>query len=230
MNLAQYRQSVAYKMNFASTGTDLTMIDQWVNEAYVDILLRTQCKVSHGQVTTTVGEWRYDLPTAAMDILEVWFEDSGGERQDFQRTDSREIIRLQGGGTVDTNSPPRYFSVDGSNFFLVWPTPTTVDTINLLYIPRPTALSATGDSPSYIPTEHHKALEWYTLWQAADADDDASSGNGEYYRTLYEGRDGYGGILDRIRKHNLRRGGRRLSPVVLPRSVGPTSRSADVRW
>lgn len=229
MTLTQLRAAIAYKTNMSlSNSTELARIDAWVNEAYEDILLRTQCQVEHGDVTTTADEWRYDLPTVAMDIIEVWLEDDGGNTVPFERTSSRHIIRLRAALETDISGPMRYWATEGSNLIMFWPTPTSVETINLLYVPRPTAMTTGSDSPSGVPAEFHKALEIYALWQAGDADDSASSKKGEYYRQLYEGPDGSGGWLDRIRTHMRRRGGRRLAPIDFSRGVAVGSRSADV--
>jgi hypothetical protein len=231
MNLDEYRDEIAFKMNYSVTDAEeLSRMDAWVNRGYTDILLRTQCKVCHGTMTTTAGEWRYALPTNTLDIVEIWLEDDDGETIGFEKTDARHLIRMRAGLEVDESSPPRYFAVDGSNMFMLWPTPSDTDTINVLYVPRPTALSATSDEPTDIPNEFHEGVLWYALWQAADADDDASSQMGEYYRTIYEGRDGMGGYLDRMRKHNRRRGGRRLAPVSLEMPLRTSSRSADNGW
>jgi hypothetical protein len=231
ITLDDYRNEIAFKMNYSTSDADeLERVDAWVNRGYEDILLRTQCKVCHGTMTTTEGEWRYALPTNTLDILEIWLESDDGSTTPFEKTDSRHLIRMRAGLETEIGSPPRYFATDGSNMFMLWPTPSSTDTINVLYVPRPTALSATADTPTDIPNEFHEGILWYALWQAADADDDSSSQMGEYYRSLYEGRDGMGGYLDRIRKHNRRRGGRRLSPVSFSRGFGVNSRSADLGW
>lgn len=232
MNLSNLRSAVAFKSRMSTAdATELARIDAWLNEAYEDIVLRTHCKVSHGTVQTTANEWRYDLPTAALDILELWVEDADGRRLEFERTDAEHLLRLRTALTVDDGGALRYFAVEGSNFLLVWPTPSSVVTINLLYVPRPTSMSATADTPSYVPAEHHKALEYYALWQAAQGNHEAISQMGEYYRSLYEGRDGNGGILDRIRTHRRRRGGRSLGPVRLYRPNNVSNPSVDRgRW
>jgi len=149
MTLKDFRDEVGFKLNFStSDAEELARVDAWVNRGYEDILLRTQCKVCHGTMTTTADEWRYSLPTNTLDILEIWLEDDSGETVPFEKTDARHIIRLRAGLETETGSPPRFFAVDGSNFFMLWPTPSDTDTINVLYVPRPTALSATGDAPS----------------------------------------------------------------------------------
>lgn len=231
MTKQELRDAVTFKTKFSqSVAAELAMIDQWIYEGYLDVVARTACKVSHGEMDTTVDEWRYELPVAALDILEIWIQGEDDETIDFARVEPRDIIRLRKGLTVDLGSPSRCFAIDGSNFFLVWPTPSAVETLEVLYVPRPAEMSSGTDVPSFIPEEHHKAIEYYCLWQAADADDAASSQKGEYYRSLYEGRDGRGGLLDRIRRAGQRRGGRRLPPVRLAGTLATHSPSADTGW
>lgn len=230
-NLSELRTAVAYKTNMSTgSSSELARIDAWLNEAYEDVLARTACRVECADLTTIADTWKYNLPNTILDVLEVWMEGSDSETVPFERTSSRHIIRLRAGLETATGSPPSYFATEGMNALLLWPTPTTEETINLLYVPRPTALSATGDTPSDLPSEWHKALEYYALWQAGDADDSASSKKGEYYRQLYEGPDGMGGFLDKIRKQMRQRGGRRLAPVDLSTPLRVTSRSVDVGW
>jgi len=178
------------------------------------------------------GTSRPKVSTTPLAILEVWTESADGLTVPFERTTSEHIFKLRAGLTTNNGSPLRYYAVEGADLFLVWPTPTAADTIKVLYVPRPTALSATGDSPSYIPSEFHKALEFYALWQAADYDDDGSSQVGEVYRVQYEGVDGRGGILRRIRSASRWKGGRSLSPARVGRRwpVRPRDPSTDTYW
>lgn len=232
MNLSQFRRSAAWKLGYSTTDSDdLAVIDAWVNEGYEDVLSRTQCKIIAGTLTTSGNEWKYELPTEILAVTEVWVEDSDGQTIAFERTTEEHILRLRAGITTEAGSQIRYFATAGANFLLLWPTPTTSQTIHILYVPRPTALSATGDSPSYVPSEWHKAIEYYMLWQAADAEDSNKAQSGEYYRQLYEGKDGSGGYLDRIRQSARKKGGRMLGPVTVIAPFMPVrSRSSDVGW
>jgi len=86
-------------------------------------------------------------------------------------------------------------------------------------------MATDSDSPSMeafggIPDEYHDAIVTYAMWKLADYTDDATTQNGEYYRTLYEGPDGRGGRLGQIKvlvnKRGTARAARRnvqLSPV-----------------
>jgi len=232
-NLGQLRSRVASKIGMdTSDSAEVTLLDSWFNEGYEDVLVRSRCKVNCADMTLTANEWRYTLSTTPLAVLEVWTESSAGLTVPFERTTSEHILKLRAGLATNNGAPVRYYATEGADLFLVWPTPTSAETVKLLYVPRPTAMSATSDSPSYIPSEHHKALEFYALWQAADYDDDGSSQVGEVYRVQYEGVDGRGGILRRIRQGNRWKGGRSLGPARVGRRwpIRPHDPSTDSYW
>jgi hypothetical protein len=120
--------------------------------------------------------------------------------------------------------------VEGNDYLVVWPTPQAVETISFLYVPRPSALAAGADIPSFVPAQWHRAIALYAMWQMADYDDDGSSQAGQVYRAEYEGQDGRGGILRQMRQATTRMGGRRLGPMRVGRRavLVPTYPSVDV--
>lgn len=221
--LAQFRTRISAKLGLDNSASgDQTLIDDWVNEGYEDVLLRTRCKVSSATMDLTAGTADYTLPT---DILAAIDMDIATSTDTFPlvRTDAEDILRRRRAST-STDSPSRFYAVEGSNLLLVYPTPSAADTITIYYVPRPTALSATSDEPSDIPSEFHKAIEFYALAEGADYDDDASSAQGERYRILYEQK------LFELRKSMRWKGGRRLAPASVGRRRIPAhDPSADIR-
>jgi len=106
---------------------------------------------------------------------------------------------------------------------MVWPTPSESGTITVYYVPRPATLSSGSDTPSEIPAEFHKLVEWYALAEAADYVDDESSGMGALYLQRYEK-----GIREAL-KAVSRKGGK-LAPNVPGRRtrISPSVPSQDV--
>ena len=105
------------------------------------------------------------------------------------------------------------YAVAGSNLLLVWPTPSSAYTFELLYVPRPTSMSdGTHDPASLtygrIPTEFHKAIEYYALWQGAEYDENQGAQGGERYRALFEDY-----LATRVRPAMKRKGGAELGQV-----------------
>ena len=233
-NMNTLRNAVALKVGMStSDSTEAERLLAWLNEGYEDVLVRTRCKVNCADLTFTPDVWKYTLPTSILSVLEVWLEDTSTRSLPFERTTAEHIIRLRAGIVVSSGSPVRYYAVEGSDLLMVWPTPDSADPLNILYVPRPTAMSATSDTPSYVPSEWHKAIELYASWQAGDYSDDGSSGVGESYRIQYEGQDSMGGYLKKIRQAMRRKGGRRLGPARVGRRWGqwvPHANDQSLNW
>jgi hypothetical protein len=228
--LSTLQNRVQSILGLDTSGNELTLLTGYLNEGYSDVLVRTRCYTSCGDLTTIANTWKYRLPSAILAVLEMWTENtSTGTTTAFQRTTTEEIIRLRQGQTSTVSGNPTYYSVEGHNMLMLWPTPTSAGVIEYLYCPRPTDMSAGGDLPSFVPAEWHRALEMYACWRMGDFADDGSSQVGELYRVHYEGVDGHGGILRDIRQQNRWQGGRRMTPVTVGRRGVRvvTSRSAD---
>jgi hypothetical protein len=183
--LAQFRSRVQAKIGLDATasGTDEVLLDSWINEGVTDFLLQTQCKVISATMTMIVGTSDYTLDTAILVIKDVYIT-SGSDLTGLEQWSPYELLARRRANTTQS-SPATAYAVMGGNLFLVYPTPSAADVITLYYVPRPVTLSAGGDTPSEIPVEFHKAVEYYALAQAADYDDDASSAQGLRYRDLY---------------------------------------------
>jgi hypothetical protein len=91
-------------------------------------------------------------------------------------------------------------------------------TLTVYYVPRPTPMSSDSHDPSNatyggIPKEHHKALEFYALWQGADYDDDSTSQQGDRYFGQYQM------WLGKMKKNQKFKGGNRMPKATLGRKV-----------
>lgn len=179
--------------------------DRRVNEGVVDVVLRTGCKVSSDTITESAGTGDYELNA---EILRVVGWDWTGVSATLipERVTVDELLWRRN-VPVDSSYPATAYAFTG-NLLMVYPIPAAADTITVYYVPRPATLSAGSDTPSEIPAEHHPAVELYALWKLGSMDDDQSSGQGERYRIQYEGQDGNGGMLARIRGQVNLKGGR----------------------
>jgi hypothetical protein len=220
------RTRVAQMLSLSTTAlsNDLIEIDARLDQAYEDILVRTRCKVNCADLVLTAGEWKYTLPTGILAITEIWAPDSD---LPFERTTTERILKLQR-GVQSLSDGVRYYGTEGMNLLLIWPTPTETQEIDLFYVPRPGDWSDGDDSPSYIPAEFHRALEYYALWHLAGRENDSQSVQGERWRIYYEGQDGRGGMINEIKKQTRWRGGRRLAPIDFSQPVRNTGRSVDL--
>lgn len=195
-------------LNTTSSGAEEVLLDRWLNEAVVDVLLQTRCKVDCGDLTTTADEWKYTTPTAILALLDITYQSaSSSTTSALERVTPAEILRLRQQG--DTTSTPTHYALAGNDLLMFYPTPGSADTVEILYVPRPTALSATANDPSAdtyggIPSEYHKAIEYYALWQAGDYDDDNTSNWGLGYRQTYME------LIAQFKKAIRKKGGRSL--------------------
>lgn len=216
-------------LNTTSSGAEEVLLDRWLNEGVVDVLLQTRCKVDCGDLTTTADEWKYTTPTAILALLDITYQSaSSSNTSGLERVTPAEILRLREQAGSDSGGPPRYYALAGNDLLMLHPTPATVDTISILYVPRPSALSATANDPSSdtyggVPAEYHKAIEYYALWQAGDYDDDNTSNWGLGYRQTYME------LIAQFRKAMRRKGGRSLGRArVGRRPLRPHDNSQDI--
>lgn len=155
---------------------DQQLLDSWINEGVTDVLLRTHCKVLPAQISLAVGQGDYVLDLAILQIVDAYLGSTS-----LERVRPEEIIDMRKGAGGRSS-----YAVAGLNLLMLYPTPSSASVLNLYYVPRPLALSASTASPDEIVPEFHKAVEYYALMQAADYDDDESSEQGRRYSDEYE--------------------------------------------
>lgn len=182
-----------------------------LNEGVIDILRRTHIYQTTGTIALTGGTADYQLAATILTLLKVYTTASGATFR-LTRVGVDELIDLRTSSAYQSSPVSRY-ALAGATTFMIYPTPSGNDTVNTLYVPVPTAMSAAGNDPSAttfggIPAQWHYGIELYALWKMADSIDDSSSGQGERYRLLYEGENGKGGYLAQMRAEERRRGGR----------------------
>ena len=207
-DLNGFRLSVSSKLGLDNTvAGDQTLIDQWINEGVADVLVRSRVKIAVGTMTLTAQSGDYVFPTGILAIEDVYLT-SGGTQYSMNRVSPIELLDMRRNSVAV--SPSQFYALNGSSLLMLYPTPdNSVDQITIYYVARPVTLSAGTDTPSDIPTEFHKAVEYYALSQAADYSDDSMSQDGARYTAMYET------VLKTLKKAALQKGGRRLSPAVV---------------
>ena len=164
---AQYRSAVSSKLGLDnSIAGDQTFIDLWVNEGVLDVLMRTDCLMRSATLTLTSGTKDYTLSSSILKIYDAYVTVSGIANW-LEITTVDEILAMRRTTTANV-SPAQYYAVGGSDLLMIYPTPSSADTLTIYYVPRPATLSASSDSPSEIPAEFHKAVEFYALREGAD--------------------------------------------------------------
>lgn len=206
--LAQYRTRISAELGLDnSAGGDQTLIDARVNAGYEQFLLDTHCQIRSDTATMLAGTGDYQLDSNIMAVVAVEVS-SGGTTYGFERTSAEDVLRLRRGGSW-TQSPPYVYAMEGSDLLMVWPTPSGGDVMTFYYVPRPTALSLSSDTPTAVPAEFHDALEFYAEGRLGSYDDDKTSAQGQRYLDLYMD------MVKRCRTAIRGKGGRRLAPAVV---------------
>lgn len=195
------------------------LLDSWLNEGVREVLLRTHAYVT--SATATPGATSdYTLPTAILDIVEMYFGDNDYPLERRSLNDITLLRRGTGTGSV------RYYAPLGANAIAFYPTPGAADILTYYYVPRPTEMSEAADDPSDvtyggIPPEYHKAIEYYALWQASEFDDNPKV---LQYRAEFEA------YLKKMKAQVTGKSGTRLSRAVVGRRRNaPSVPSQDIR-
>lgn len=216
---SQLKTRVTRKLKLDSTaGSDeQDMVGEHLNEAVNEVLLETHCHLSVSTATLTANEGDYELDTDILAIHKVIDSDA----VPLERVTEAEIDEYRRASS-SASSVMRY-AVAGSNMLMVWPEPASAVTLTFYYVPRPAPMSSDSHDPSNatyggIPSEFHKALEFYACWQAADFDDDSTSNQGDRYFGQYQA------WLAKIRKAQKLKGGNRMPKA---RTVRRIPRSSD---
>ncbi len=228
MNLGTIRTNVASVLGLDnSVAGDQTLIDQWANEAVVDILMQTDVYVNCANVTLTSGTDEYDLASTILKIRYAYLDPVTGSNRLMERKSPFEIIDMRIRTSNNTGGPYCY-AVQGDNRLMLYPTPAAADVMRLWYVPKPSAsMNGPNDDPSSnslggIPTQYHDLIVDYALWRGADHEDDADSQGGERYAQRYAL-----GIKEVLR--NLqRKGGVRQPQAIRARSRTRGLSSSDV--
>jgi hypothetical protein len=206
--LATFRTNVSGTIGLTNSGDDQTKIDGWLNQGYLDVLVKTACKVQSATASVSASEGDYTLDTDILKVIDIYLTTSGTDYR-LERATPAEI--LEDRRNASTSTPVRY-AVAGADLLMLYPIPDATGTLTFYYVARPSTLSLTTDEPSDVPAEWQWLIEFYALWRAADFDDDTSSDQGSRYKIDYEAGvkefrraiSGKGGKPAKARVRNLR--------------------------
>lgn len=179
MNLDTYRTRI--KQVLGLNADDHTLIDGWVNDGVIDFIRRTHCNVNCADLTTSADVWKYTLPSSVMAMKEIWRD---GSDVLVVPVDPTQITRMRTASPQVADSF-LYYALEGSDLLMLYPTPADSYELDVFYVPYPTAMAVTSDSPTDIPVEYHTGPELYALWRGADYRDDDTSKQGLTYREQY---------------------------------------------
>lgn len=208
MNRGQLVTRVGQKLSFdlSSGSEELTLLRDLANEGVVEVLINTRCHVDLGELTLTSGVKDYRLDASVLAILNRTIESSYSPLNVVGMDDMLDFRR---GGSVA--SPARFLAAEG-DFLAVYPTPTASEVIRFVYVAKPTPMTDDAHDPSNatyggIPSEYHRAIEYFMLWQGAEYDDKAAPQRPSDIRALFEAE------CRLVRKRHRAKSGRGLAPA-----------------
>ncbi len=176
-------------LNSGSGHAERSLMEGWANEAVIEVLLATHCYVEIGDMALTEGVSEYRIDDDILAIVNDKITSSSGAGT-FQIITLEEMIDRQAANTAMTGGTT-VVAMEG-NLLIVFPTPSTGTTIRYFYIPRPTAMTNDAHDPSSatyggVPSEYHKALEYYMLWQGAEYDNKKAPMTPQDYAGAFQG-------------------------------------------
>jgi hypothetical protein len=230
MNLATFRSRAARVSGMSTTDSgDLALIDGWANDAVVQFLRQTKLNVALASMAVTADQGNYTLDSDILAMQALWYAPADSQSAIMTPLAPETLIQRRLFETGE-NTPPRYYALAGANTLMLWPSPTaSTETLHILYVPRPAALSVTSDAPSAtangnIPEEYHTILESYVKWKACEAEEHRPSESGASFRQEWE--QGIAQVRGEVKK----KAGVQIPSVIVgrPRYV-PQSPGVDIR-
>ncbi len=212
MTRGEFITVVAAKLGLDDTGagSEWLLMERWCQEGVVEVLLRTHCYTEIGDMALTPGvsEYRVDEDILAIQNDQITSSGSSGT---ITLISMDEMIERRAASSAVGRIGVVTVAIEG-NLLITYPAPSSGDTIRYFYVPRPTTMTLDANDPSAatyggIPTEYHKAIEYYMLWQAAEYDDKKAPMTPQDYYTAFET------LCKEYRQHHRGRSQRGLLPA-----------------
>lgn len=222
MTKGTIRDRVASKIGMKST-EEFGLLEGWIDEAVEQYLVETKALVREGVMALTSGVSDYTLPVGILSFSSIWVDPANNDTVELTQVGSGEMIRRR--RYSYTGDTPSVYQLLGMDLLRVYPTPSTGDTLHVLYVPAPAPL-ANGDDLALVgvPLADHPTIEEYVSWKAADWDDDTSSKVGQAYQQGWE----LGLRRAKVRRNRLDNGWGPVRPG--RRQYVPPRPGTDVGW
>jgi hypothetical protein len=207
MTRGQLVTRVQIKLGMTDDAEALAFLQDVANEGVVDLLIKTHCYIERGDMTLTVNVSEYRLDSVILAIDNGRVTTASGTAP-YELISQDEMIDYQSSSPVGSGVN-KYVSIMG-DLMTVAPTPgSSGEIIRFWHVPRPTLMTLDSHDPSNptyggIPTEYHRAIEYYMLWQGAEYDDKVTALDAQKYQAAYESE------CQNVRKRLRRKAGRGL--------------------
>lgn len=192
------RQTIADRVAFTLGLQDDTTFNEsgyildLIYEGITDMVARCRAYTRVINLTLSANTPIHDMSTQVISLLDL--EDETGFLDRYSREDISMIQKNAGRGYCYEEP-------------LLWisPVPDESKTIKAYGIFRPLQMLSDTDTPADpdkggLADEFHPTIVTYCLWKAGEYMQHEASGNGEKWRLQYEGQDGQGGEIGKIKR------------------------------
>ena len=202
-----------------TTFSETDFVTDLIYEGIVDIVARTRAGARVINMQTTADTKTHDLSVGSIIAL-FDISDDYGVLDRLSREDI-EIAQERGQRGYAWREP------------MLWISPLGEKTLRVFGVFRPQPMLTGTDTPSHpqygnLAAEFHPTILTYCFWKAGEYMQHEASGNGEKWRIQYEGQNGQGGEISKIKKIIAKRatpgGPRRRNPL---RTVGSVPDAAS---
>jgi hypothetical protein len=166
----------------------------FLNEGVVDILSRTRPYTRCINLLLSADTAVHDMHSTIIALLDI---QAPGDTHFLTRMSREDIVLAQEAGA-------RGFAYEEPMLWIS-PVPREDTYIKTYGVFRPTPMANAADDPAQmqwggLAPEFHPAILNYALWKGGEYLQHEQSGGGERWRVLYEGQDGMGGDIARIKR------------------------------
>lgn len=199
MNRGQMRDRVRFTLglNEIQINDEAALVNSWLQEGVEDVVQRTRPSTRVINLTLTGETPIHDMSNTIVSLLDV--EDDGVFLDRFSREDITLRQRLGQDGYCYEEP-------------LLWisPVPTVDKAIRAYGVFRPNQMTSDTDDPSSpqfggIAPSFHPYILNYALWKGGEYVQHEMSAGGEKWRVMYEGQDGTGGDIARMKSILVKR-------------------------
>src|SRR5438132_4325219 len=140
MNRGQLITLVAAKSGLtADPGTeDLSLLQQWANDAVVDVLLETRCYVDYGDMALVAGSDTYRLNTNILAVRDASIFSLAGQGE-YNVVSLKELNEYR--RAIPVGGGLQKFIAAENDLIMIAPVPVRGDSMRFCYVPRPSPMT-----------------------------------------------------------------------------------------
>jgi hypothetical protein len=196
MNFLKMTNRVRYTLGLEdiTANDEVALAREYLNEGVIDILSRTRPHTRCINLSLSANVAAHDMSNAIIAIKDLFLPGRDTALPSLSRED---VLLAQRSGSHG-------FSYDEPMLWIS-PIPSQITELKAYGVFRPSPMVGDTDDPALmtyggLAPEFHPAIVNYALWKAGEYVQHEQSSGGERWRQIYEGEDGTGGDIARIKR------------------------------